>query len=80
NIYWYAKYDSTIDEDMQQYLIFGKIIEEYRRKWGSDEDKSYFLRKEEQKNIKLFEDIKEKIARSFKGGTYISREGIPSTW
>ncbi|MDU1507398.1 MAG: BREX system P-loop protein BrxC [Clostridium butyricum] len=71
NIYWYAKYDSTIDEDMQQYLIFGKIIEEYRRKWGSDEDKSYFLRKEEQKNIKLFEDIKEKIARSFKGGTYI---------
>jgi hypothetical protein len=32
-------------------FLFGKIIEEYRRKWGSDEDKSYFLRKEEQKNI-----------------------------
>ncbi len=71
NIYWYAKYDSTIDEDMQQYLIFNKIIDEYRRKWSSDEDKSYFLRKEEQKNIKLYEDIKEKIEKSFIEGTYI---------
>lgn len=71
NIYWYAKYDSTIDEDMQQYLIFNKIIDEYRRKWSSDEDKSYFLRKEEQKNIKLYEDIKEKIEKSFIDGTYI---------
>ena len=71
NIYWYAKYDSTIDEDMQQYLIFGKIIDEYRRKWSSDEDKSYFLRKEEQKNIKLYEDIKGKIEKSFINGTYI---------
>lgn len=71
NIYWYAKYDNTIDEDMQQYLIFQKIIEEYRKKWSSDEDKSYFLRKEEQKNIKLFDDVKEKIAKSFKNGTYI---------
>ena len=49
NIYWYARYDSTIDEDMQQYLIFNKIIDEYRRKWSSDEDKSYFLRKEKQR-------------------------------
>lgn len=71
NIYWYAKYDGTIDEDMQQYLIFNKIIDEYRRKWSSDEDKSYFLRKEEQKNIKLYEDIKDKIEKSFINGTYI---------
>ena len=71
NIYWYAKYDSTIDEDVQQYLIFNKIIDEYRRKWSSDEDKSYFLRKEEQKNIKLYEDIKEKIEKSLINGTYI---------
>ncbi|MDK2799609.1 MAG: hypothetical protein PWQ70_1228 [Clostridiales bacterium] len=71
NIYWYAQNDSTIDEDMQQYLIFEKIIAEYRRKWGSDEDKSYFLRKEEQKNLKLYEDIKNKIEKSFKQGTYI---------
>lgn len=71
NIYWYAKYDNIIDEDMQQYLIFKKIIDEYRRKWSSDEDKSYFLRKEEQKNIKLYEDIKEKIKKSFINGTYI---------
>jgi len=71
NIYWYAKYDSTIDEDMQQYLIFNKIIDEYKRKWGSDEDKTYFLRKEEQKNLKLYEDIKEKIKKSFINGTYI---------
>lgn len=71
NIYWYAKYDNTIDEDVRQYLIFEKLIDEYRRKWGSDEDKSYFLRKEEQKNIKLFEDIKDKIKKSFINGTYI---------
>ena len=71
NIYWYAKYDSTIDEDMQQYLIFNKIIDEYRRKWSSDGDKSYFLRKEEQKNLKLYDDIKDKIIKSFINGTYI---------
>ncbi len=71
NIYWYARYDSTIDEDMQQYLIFNKIIDEYRRKWDSDGDKSYFLRKEEQKNLKLYEDIKDKIIKSFINGTYI---------
>ncbi len=71
NIYWYAKYDNTIDDDMQRYLIFDKLIDEYRKKWGSDEDKSYFLRKEEQKNIKFYEDIKEKIEKSFINGTYI---------
>ncbi|MBN9646956.1 BREX system P-loop protein BrxC [Terrisporobacter glycolicus] len=70
-IYWYAKYDNTIDYEIQEYLIFKKIIEEYKRKWNSDEDKIYFLRKEEQKNIKLLEDIKEKINKSFKRGTYI---------
>ena len=79
NIYWYAKYDSTIDEDMQQYLIFNKIIDEYRRKWGSDEDKSYFLRKEEQKNLKLYEDIKERSKVFYKRDLYISRKGISYT-
>lgn len=71
NIYWYAKYDPTIDEDMWQYLIIDKIIKEYRVKWGSDEDKNYFLRKEEEKNNKLYEDTIDKITDSFKNGAYI---------
>lgn len=71
NIYWYAKCDNTIYEDTQRYLIFVKIIDEYRRKWSSDEDRIYFIRKEEHKNNKLIEDIKDKIVKSFKDGTYI---------
>lgn len=70
-IYWYANDNSTIDEDMQQYLIFTRIIDEYRKKWSGDEDKVYFLRKEEQKNNLLFETIKSKIEKSFIEGTYI---------
>lgn len=71
NIYWYAAYDNTIETDIQQYLIFKKLIEEYRKKWSSDEDKSYFLRKEEQKNLKLLEDIQAKLIKSFMEGSYI---------
>lgn len=70
-IYWYANDNSSIDEDMQQYLIFSRIIDEYRKKWSGDEDKIYFLRKEEQKNNLLFEAIKAKIEKSFIEGTYI---------
>lgn len=70
-IYWYANDDSSIDEDMQQYLIFARIIDEYRKKWSGDEDKVYFLRKEEQKNNLLFETIKSNIEKSFVAGTYI---------
>lgn len=70
-IYWYANDNSPIDEDMQQYLIFLRIIDEYRKKWSGDEDKVYFLRKEEQKNNLLFEAIKSKIEKSFIEGTYI---------
>lgn len=71
SIYWYANDNSSIDEDMQQYLIFSRIIDEYRKKWSGDEDKIYFLRKEEQKNNLLFETIKLKIEKSFVEGTYI---------
>lgn len=70
-IYWYANDNSSIDEDMQQYLIFARIIDEYRKKWSGDEDKVYFLRKEEQKNNLLFETIKSKIEKSFIQGTYM---------
>lgn len=70
-IYWYANSDSSIDEDMQQYLIFSKIIDEYRKKWSGDEDKIYFLRKEDQKNNLSLEAIKSNIAKSFVEGTYI---------
>lgn len=70
-IYWYANDSGSIDVDMQQYLIFSRIIDEYRKKWSGDEDKIYFLRKEEQKNNLLFETIKLKIEKSFVEGTYI---------
>ncbi|WP_313558815.1 BREX system P-loop protein BrxC [Ruminiclostridium cellobioparum] len=70
-IYWYAHSDNTIDEDMTQFLIFDKIISEYRRKWSGDEDKISFLRKEEGKNTILFETIKGKILKSFKNGIYV---------
>lgn len=70
-IYWYAEFDRSIDEDVKQYLVFSKIIEEYRKKWSSDEDKVYFLRKEEVKNNTLFEEIKKKVSRAFIKGNYI---------
>lgn len=70
-VYWYAMSDNSIDEDIKQYLIFDKIIGEYRRKWSGDDDKISFLRKEEGKNTLLFETIKTKILKSFKNGVYI---------
>ena len=65
-VFWYAMSDNSIDDDMIQYLIFDKIIGEYRRKWSGDDDKISFLRKEEGKNTLLFETIKTKIKNPLK--------------
>lgn len=70
-LYWYSQFDSSIDDEVKQYLVFSKIIEEYRRKWSSDEEKVHFLRKEEVKNNNLFENIRRKISKSFINGFYI---------
>ncbi|MEK4181343.1 BREX system P-loop protein BrxC [Aeribacillus sp. FSL K6-1121] len=70
-IYWLAEPNEEIEEFIREYLARQAAINNQREK--ADEEKLFFLRKEEQKNQNLSLEIKRKIKSSFLSGSYLYR-------
>lgn len=68
-IYWLAQPNEEIEDLIREFLARQAAIEKQREK--ADEDKLFFLRKEEQKNQDLSLEIKRKLKVSFLSGSYL---------
>lgn len=70
-IYWLAEPNEEIEDLIKELLARRTAIDKQREK--ADEDKLFFLRKEEQKNENLSSEIKRKLKNSFLSGSYLYR-------
>lgn len=70
-IYWLAEPNEDIEDMIKEFLARHAAIEKQREK--ADEERKFFLRKEEQKNQNLAQEIKRKLKASFLSGSYLYR-------
>lgn len=70
-IYWLAEPNDEIEDMVREYLARQSAISKQREK--ADEERMFFLRKEEQKNQNLAAEIKRKIRAAFLSGSYLYR-------
>lgn len=70
-IYWLSEPNDEIEDMIKEYLARKSAIEKQREK--ADEERMFFLRKEEQKNQNLVSEIKRKVKLSFYAGSYLYR-------
>lgn len=70
-IYWISEPNDEIEDMIREFLARKSAIEKQREK--ADEERMFFLRKEEQKNQNLVLEIKRKVKLSFHSGSYLYR-------
>jgi hypothetical protein len=70
-IYWLSEPNDEIEDMIREYLARQSAIGKQREK--ADEERMFFLRKEEQKNQNLELEIKRKVRSSFHSGSYLYR-------
>ncbi|OLQ47618.1 hypothetical protein BHT94_10545 [Bacillus licheniformis] len=70
-IYWLSEPNDEIEDMIREYLARQSAIGKQREK--ADEERMFFLRKEEQKNQNLALEIKRKVRSSFHSGSYLYR-------
>src|SRR5690606_7252872 len=70
-IYWLSHPNEEIEDMIKEYLARQSTIGKQREK--ADEERMFFLRKEEQKNQNLDLEIKRKTKVSFLAGSYLFR-------
>ncbi|APC47779.1 hypothetical protein BME96_06155 [Virgibacillus halodenitrificans] len=70
-IYWLSHPNEEIEDMIKEYLARQSTIAKQREK--ADEERMFFLRKEEQKNQNLALEIKRKTKVSFLAGSYLFR-------
>lgn len=70
-IYWLSEPNDEIEDMIREYLARHSAIGKQREK--ADEERMFFLRKEEQKNQNLALEIKRKMKASFHSGSYLYR-------